>query len=224
MAISASTEAAAPTHDLTKCTTCSSIPPNLLQCVRCKAVSYCNKDCQKSNWKSHKPLCPLLASGATLEEAREALPLDPDVASRAQYTVRYLQAPVPENASPQWLKYFNGLMKLVRLLGEHEGMARNNTQTFNTPAFEKNNVYFAWDFVGRTLTFISRVPPTMQRMTREDREAWNDTKSRTALITDLILNRQKMIDMVDQPYQHLNTVHPEMGDEIIAAARALRMS
>jgi splicing suppressor protein 51 len=29
----------------------------LLKCARCKSVSYCNKDCQKTHWKTHKQSC-----------------------------------------------------------------------------------------------------------------------------------------------------------------------
>jgi hypothetical protein len=30
---------------------------NLLQCARCKTVNYCNRECQKSDWKYHKVDC-----------------------------------------------------------------------------------------------------------------------------------------------------------------------
>lgn len=29
----------------------------LLQCSACKAVKYCNTQCQKAHWKVHKPVC-----------------------------------------------------------------------------------------------------------------------------------------------------------------------
>ena len=30
---------------------------NLKECSRCKQVSYCSKECQLHDWKSHKPNC-----------------------------------------------------------------------------------------------------------------------------------------------------------------------
>jgi hypothetical protein len=41
----------------------------------------------------------------------------------------------------------NSLLALIKALGEHEAMQRNNEQTYMTPAKDKNAQYFAWDFV-----------------------------------------------------------------------------
>jgi hypothetical protein len=37
------------------CVVCSK--PATSRCSRCKAVSYCSKQCQVENWKQHKDLC-----------------------------------------------------------------------------------------------------------------------------------------------------------------------
>lgn len=39
------------------CAACSTTNVPLLQCARCKAVTYCNKGCQKAHWKIHKQIC-----------------------------------------------------------------------------------------------------------------------------------------------------------------------
>lgn len=45
----------------TACATCTkTIGTNdkpLLRCSGCKSISYCNKDCQKADWKTHKKTC-----------------------------------------------------------------------------------------------------------------------------------------------------------------------
>lgn len=51
---------------LSICPTCSS-PSATLRCSRCHSVSYCNKKCQKSHWKSHKKQCALAAKNVTEE-------------------------------------------------------------------------------------------------------------------------------------------------------------
>lgn len=39
------------------CATCSATNVPLLQCARCKCVTYCNKHCQKAHWRTHKQSC-----------------------------------------------------------------------------------------------------------------------------------------------------------------------
>lgn len=45
------------------CANCNASDVPLLQCARCKSVSYCNKSCQKLGWEVHKQACARLAQG-----------------------------------------------------------------------------------------------------------------------------------------------------------------
>jgi hypothetical protein len=45
----------------TGCTFCGKTDSEkVMKCSRCKSASYCSKDCQKGDWKKHKPICKLL--------------------------------------------------------------------------------------------------------------------------------------------------------------------
>ncbi|KDR67771.1 hypothetical protein GALMADRAFT_231682 [Galerina marginata CBS 339.88] len=52
------------------CAQCKS-PNDLKRCSRCRSVSYCSKQCQIANWKSHKPQCEPV-SGSDLTESPPA--------------------------------------------------------------------------------------------------------------------------------------------------------
>lgn len=39
------------------CNKCKVIKPDIKQCSGCKMVRYCSLECQKSDWKNHKPCC-----------------------------------------------------------------------------------------------------------------------------------------------------------------------
>lgn len=47
------------------CAQCGKSPESLKQCLKCHSVSYCNKDCQKANFKVHKKVCASLAQEYT---------------------------------------------------------------------------------------------------------------------------------------------------------------
>jgi hypothetical protein len=46
------------------CDNCGQSATLLKKCSRCRSVSYCNRDCQKSAWKAHKKECGVKRSGA----------------------------------------------------------------------------------------------------------------------------------------------------------------
>lgn len=47
----------------TTCANCQSVHDSLKTCGSCKALKYCNRDCQKAHWKRHKENCTRLAQG-----------------------------------------------------------------------------------------------------------------------------------------------------------------
>ncbi|KAI0750189.1 hypothetical protein C8Q80DRAFT_676537 [Daedaleopsis nitida] len=46
-------------HLSRKCNTCytSGDKRELFNCSRCRSVTYCSKECQRADWKKHKPIC-----------------------------------------------------------------------------------------------------------------------------------------------------------------------
>ena len=45
------------------CWTCATMPEKLLSCSRCKKALYCNSDCQRERWESHKKFCVKASQG-----------------------------------------------------------------------------------------------------------------------------------------------------------------
>ena len=53
------------------CVTCGATEAKenakLMKCARCKLVSYCSKECQRKDWKSHKTFCKAVTSAQMLK-------------------------------------------------------------------------------------------------------------------------------------------------------------
>jgi hypothetical protein len=47
----------APTLQRPRCAACGKADVQMQRCSRCKAVSYCGRECQAADWKAHKPTC-----------------------------------------------------------------------------------------------------------------------------------------------------------------------
>ncbi|KAF2143219.1 uncharacterized protein K452DRAFT_350326 [Aplosporella prunicola CBS 121167] len=43
------------------CSTCKKASPDLKRCAKCHTEQYCNRDCQKAHWKTHKKVCAMRA-------------------------------------------------------------------------------------------------------------------------------------------------------------------
>ncbi|KAF1967870.1 hypothetical protein BU23DRAFT_282499 [Bimuria novae-zelandiae CBS 107.79] len=70
---SSSTEPSPPTPS---CASCAATPSSLKQCLKCHSVAYCNRECQKAHFKTHKKECAQLAQEWVKEH-------QPKMASRA---------------------------------------------------------------------------------------------------------------------------------------------
>jgi hypothetical protein len=55
------TSEASSSSTTTQCAQCGKSPSSLKQCLKCHSVSYCDKDCQKAHFKTHKKVCASLA-------------------------------------------------------------------------------------------------------------------------------------------------------------------
>ena len=45
--------------DMHRCGHCGKSAALKLRCGRCRAVYFCDRDCQRAGWKRHKPQCRL---------------------------------------------------------------------------------------------------------------------------------------------------------------------
>lgn len=68
------TDAALLAHirETTKCCACDTTRQSLSRCVKCRAVTYCNRNCQKEHWDVHKKACARLADDQTPNLVSEA--------------------------------------------------------------------------------------------------------------------------------------------------------
>ncbi|KAF2635075.1 hypothetical protein P280DRAFT_554119 [Massarina eburnea CBS 473.64] len=72
-----------PEVPIATCAQCEASPSTLKQCNKCHSVSYCNKDCQKAHYKTHKKECAKLAQAyATTHEPKMASRAPPKVGDR----------------------------------------------------------------------------------------------------------------------------------------------
>ncbi|KAL9604639.1 MAG: hypothetical protein Q9219_000359 [cf. Caloplaca sp. 3 TL-2023] len=102
-------------------------------------------------------------------------------------------------------------------------MAPNLQQTYMTLANSKNKNYFEWDFVGRTLGLMYTVNPTIQKLSEEEKEVWEDAVGRGTFAKMLILDIAlgMLNQMTESAYPDQSGQHPEFGEEIMELARHL---
>ncbi len=67
--------------------------------------------------------------------------MDPNTATREEFTNHLVDAPVPDNASEQWKNNVVNLKAMLKKLAFHDAMTPNLQQTYMTPANSKNKVY-----------------------------------------------------------------------------------
>ena len=83
-----------------------------------------------------------------------------------------------------------------------------------------------WDFIGRTLSTLTRIPPQQSlsdASTPEDRDAWEDVVGRAFLAGELLLDSKPgMLDsLVESTYPEHAANPPIIGDDILAISRKL---
>jgi hypothetical protein len=137
--------------------------------------------------------------------------LDPATTTRQAWTDNLTNATIPSNAKPTFRKLASGLQEVMRLFIQHEAMSQNKSQTFNTPAASKNEIYFMWDFVQRTLGILLQLNPTLPR---GEKQAWDDCKGRAEMANMLIQDDSGMVKgMTEQGY--VQTYGREEADKML---------
>lgn len=125
--------------------------------------------------------------------------MDPNTATRAEFTAHLTSKPIPTSAAPAWKKLVITLRVLLDKLAAQPAMAANLQQTYMTPANSKNKVYFMWDFVGRTLGYVYMVDPSLEGLGRQEKEKWDEAKGRAVYSSQLIRDEMKgMLNMMTE--------------------------
>ncbi|KAH7119045.1 hypothetical protein B0J11DRAFT_83523 [Dendryphion nanum] len=119
--------------------------------------------------------------------------LDPNTATRREFTANLVAAPVPDNANSKYAALATPLKELLKALADHPAMAENNEQTYMTPAKWKNKIYFLWDFVGRTLAQVAAIDP---QLPARQKAAWQEAMGRALNSAMLITDQRGMLDMM----------------------------
>lgn len=134
--------------------------------------------------------------------------LDPNTATRRQFSHQLINHEPPENATAEYKHYSKTMTDLLDALLHHDAMAENIDQTFMTPANYKNKVYFMWDFVGRTLGMLYSplIDPTNPRG-----EQWEEVTGR-ALYSDVLIKDSGKLDIMCPDQRGRNT---QFGDKVV---------
>ncbi|KXT00600.1 hypothetical protein AC578_3171 [Pseudocercospora eumusae] len=148
---------------------------------------------------------------------------DPYTATRQDFTTHLTHTNIPPDANATFKQYAESHQTLLTALMQHPAMAPNLQQTYMTPANSKNKIYFMWDFVGRTLGLIVQFDPTRNPARGPKKAIWNDVVNRTVMTKTLLAedDTSKLETMLEAQYPDQRGRHPDIGDEVLAAARAL---
>lgn len=87
------------------CILCSLFPQDGKYCSRCKEARYCNAECQKADWASHKEYCGKKSLKELAEEVRSR-ELPPHLAPpSADEIIAYIKKELREYIDPTWRPY-----------------------------------------------------------------------------------------------------------------------
>ncbi|KAF3927531.1 hypothetical protein AA313_de0202707 [Arthrobotrys entomopaga] len=146
--------------------------------------------------------------------------LDPNRATRNQFSESILARNPASDASEKYTTLFRATQHLLSLLANHPGMIEtgNAEQPFMQPASSKNRIYAMWDFVGRTVGIMARV-----RNPRDpsDEEVWVDAVGRTQMANMLIQDQDLGDQMHEVSWRAGFDRRYDFGDEVKAAATAV---
>jgi len=67
----------------------------LRKCSTCTTVKYCSRDCQKSHWKAHKPVCRILAGFANADDMHQYHMVYSDISDRDRRLLAHWSCFVP---------------------------------------------------------------------------------------------------------------------------------
>ncbi|KAG8525645.1 uncharacterized protein KY384_000405 [Bacidia gigantensis] len=138
-----------------------------------------------------------------------------EVTPRREYTDKLVAVEPPSIAKPAWRDLVNILRELFLALANHEAMADNINRPFGEPAKRKTKVYHTWDFVGRTLSMVLAVDPTLPRRLKGQ---WNEVHGRAKYSKTLIMDTTGMMDRM-APDDYGTGV--EFGEEVLGVARRI---
>ncbi|KAF9345720.1 hypothetical protein BGX26_002811, partial [Mortierella sp. AD094] len=89
-----------------KCNRCSKLPTDanpLKRCSKCRVVTYCSRECQKEDWKTHKKLCAVFAANATAPTPFMTSTLDPRPVNTTGALSVTIQQPFRKLHAKTWL-------------------------------------------------------------------------------------------------------------------------
>ena len=173
--------------------------------------------------RSPSPDGPLTALSSVNRFLVTPYDMNPSTCDRASYTRGLCAPPLLASSAPAWLMIVLRTRALYRALAFHPAMEPNLSQTFSTPANSKNKVYFMWDFVGRTLHAVYRVPSSLKDMNEEENDTMTDVLTRSMLTVHLLKDVKpgKLNAQVESCYPAQKGNHPELGEDVLAATQAL---
>ena len=97
--------------------------------------------------------------------------------------------------------------------------------TLHDTSNKQNKVYFMWDFVGRTLSMLYKVPPnTSVKMLGTESDTWSDVVGRSVVAANLIADAKPgMLDMMVQS-SGPSGANSDFGEEILGIANEMLKS
>jgi len=145
---------------------------------------------------------------------------DPYKNSRQVCTQWLLDHPRPASppAKEGFLKLYDAIKNMVRLLAFHSAMEPNIQQTWMTPAKSKNKIYFMWDFWCRSFTMITQCDPSLSKL---HKDSWEEMKLRVLYGLTFMTNPANC-DAINESAHRGSYDYRDFGPEVDQATRDLQ--